>query len=91
MDVVIIAQYLSNIEELKGNNNRFVYLANILSEKENIDVEIITSDFLHASYKHACRVDQPNNFKITAIKEPGYTKNISLKLHQSFPSYKYQE
>lgn len=79
MDVVIIAQYLRNIEELKGNNSRFIYLANLLSEKENVDVEIITSDFLHGPYKHVSRVDQPNNFKITAIKEPGYTKNISLK------------
>ena len=35
MDVVIIAQYLRNIEELKGNNSRFIYLANLLSKKEN--------------------------------------------------------
>ena len=38
MDVVIIAQYLRNIEELKGNNSRFIYLANILSKKENTNV-----------------------------------------------------
>lgn len=25
MDVVIIAQYLRNIEELKGNNSRFIW------------------------------------------------------------------
>lgn len=79
MDVVIIAQYLRNIEELKGNNSRFIYLANLLSEEENVHVEIITSDFLHGPYKHASKVEQPDNFKITAIKEPGYQKNISLK------------
>ena len=79
MDVVIIAQYLDNIEKLKDANSRFIYLANLLSENENADVEIITSNFLHASYKHASKIDRPNNFKITAIKEPGYKKNISLK------------
>lgn len=79
MDVVIIAQYLRNIEELKGNNSRFIYLANLLSKKENTNVEIITSDFLHGPYKHASKVEQPDNYKITAIKEPGYQKNISLK------------
>lgn len=79
MDVVIIAQYLRNIEELKGNNSRFIYLANLLSKKENVTVEIITSNFLHGPYKHASKVEQPDNYKITAIKEPGYKKNISLK------------
>ena len=79
MDVVIIAQYLRNIEELKGNNSRFIYLANLLSKKENVTVEIITSDFLHGPYKHASKVEQPDNYKITAINEPGYQKNISLK------------
>ena len=79
MDVVIIAQYLRNIEEIEGNNSRFIYLANLLSEKENINVEIVTSNFLHGPYRHADKVDQPDNFRITAIEEPGYLKNISLK------------
>lgn len=79
MDVVIIAQYLRNIEEIEGNNSRFIYLANLLSEKENINVEIVTSNFLHGPYRHAVKVDQPVNFRITAIEEPGYQKNISLK------------
>ena len=79
MDVVIIAQYLRNIEEIEGNNSRFIYLANLLSEKENINVEIVTSNFLHGPYRHSVKVDQPDNFRITAIEEPGYQKNISLK------------
>ena len=79
MDVVIIAQYLRNIEEIEGNNSRFIYLANLLSEKENINVEIVTSNFLHGPYRHAVKVDKPDNFRITAIEEPGYQKNISLK------------
>lgn len=79
MDVVIIAQYLRNIEEIEGNNSRFIYLANLLSEKDNINVEIVTSNFLHGPYRHAVKVDQPDNFRITAIEEPGYQKNISLK------------
>ena len=79
MDVVIVAQYLRNIENLNENNSRFVYLANLLSTKENTNVEIITSNFMHGGYKHAEHIEQPKNYKITAIHEPGYRKNISLK------------
>lgn len=77
MDIVIVSQYLRNIEKLEGNNSRFIYLANLLSE--NNDVEIITSNFMHAPKTHAKKVEQPINYKITAIDEPGYCKNVCLK------------
>lgn len=79
MDIVIVSQYLRNIEKLDGNNSRFIYLANLLASNRDVKVEIVTSDFIHGPYKHAEKVEQPSNYKITAIHEPGYQKNISLK------------
>ena len=79
MDIVIIAQYLRNIEQLEGNNSRFIYLANMLSKDKLNKVEIITSAFMHGTKRHAENVEQPDDFKITAINEPGYPKNICLK------------
>ena len=82
MDIVIISQYLRNIENLEGNNSRFIYLANMLSQRNN-QVEIITSKFLHGGKRQAVKVAQPENFKITALAEPGYPKNICLKRFSS--------
>ena len=78
MDIVIVAQYLGNLEQINKNNNRFLYIANIL--KENHQVEIVTSEFIHGLKKHnketvACT--QCN--RITKISEPGYKKNVCLK------------
>jgi phosphoesterase RecJ-like protein len=50
MDIVIVAQYLGNLEQINKNNNRFLYIANIL--KENHQVEIVTSEFIHGLKKH---------------------------------------
>ena len=83
MDIVIISQYLRNIEDFDGNNSRFVYLAQLL-EKEH-DVEIITSNFMHKPKTHAKSVGTLGNVKVTALQEPGYAKNISL---QRFASHK---
>lgn len=79
MDIVIISQYLRNIENLEGNNSRFIYLANLLSENKGSNVEIITSQFMHNPKKHAEKIAKPANFKLTAVIEPGYKKNICLK------------
>lgn len=81
MDIVIISQYLRNIEQLEGNNSRFIYLANLLSEKNS--VEIITSNYMHGPKRHAKHVEQPLNFKITAIEEPGYPRNVCLSRFSS--------
>ena len=34
MDIVIVAQYLRNIEDFSGNNSRFVYLAKELAKED---------------------------------------------------------
>lgn len=79
MDIVIVSQYLRNIENLNGNNSRFVYLAKMLSEDVGNQVEIITSTFLHGEKRQIERVEQKKEFKITPIFEPGYPKNVCLK------------
>ncbi|WP_461816144.1 glycosyltransferase [Faecalimonas sp.] len=79
MDIVIVSQYLRNIEKLEGNNSRFIYLANMLSENGDNEVEIITSNYMHGAKKHVKSVQQPEKFKITTLKEPGYPKNVCLK------------
>lgn len=79
MDVLIISQYLRNIENLDGNNSRFIYIANLLSKNKDVNVEIVTSNFMHGPKRHAVKVDSSENFKLTALDEPGYLKNVSLK------------
>lgn len=79
MDIVIVAQYLRDIENLDGNNSRFVYISKMLAKNNKNKVEIVTSDFMHGPKRHARDIDQPLNYKIVAINEPGYSKNICMK------------
>ena len=75
MDIVIIADFCGGFTGL--DNNRFVYLANILCQKN--EVEIVTSDFMHGRKQHfeSDPVGYPH--KVTMLHEPGYPKNICLK------------
>lgn len=79
MDIVIVSQYLRNIEDLNNNNSRFVYLAKLLAKNKKNNIEIITSDFSHSQKNHFSKVGQIDNIKITVCHEPGYQKNVSLK------------
>lgn len=79
MDILIIAQYLRNIENFDTNNSRFVYLSKMLRNKEKNKIEIITSNFCHSSKKHYKSVGVLNNVTITTLHEPGYPKNVCLK------------
>lgn len=79
MDIVIVAQYLRDIENFDGNNSRFVYLAKMLAEDKNNSVEIITSDFYHGSKVHFKNIGDLDSIKVTACHESGYPKNVSLK------------
>lgn len=78
MDIVIVAQYLRDIEQLEGNNSRFLYLANLLSNSEH-SVEVITSAFKHITKSKAQALRQPERFTITALDEPGYPRNVCLQ------------
>ena len=78
MDIVIVAQYLGNLEHLETSNGRFVYLGSMLSERN--EVEIITTTFPHAQKCQAKHIpDYFKGCKITALYEPGYPKNVCLK------------
>lgn len=79
MDVVIVAQYLRDITNFKDNNSRFVCLSKLLAEKEDCNVEIITSDFHHTSKKSFLNVGEFPRVKVSVLHEPGYKKNISLQ------------
>ena len=77
MDILIISQYLRDIRDFEKNNSRFVYLARMLSN--TAVVELVTSDFIHSEKKHCQNVGEFQNVKVTALHEPGYRKNVSLK------------
>lgn len=78
MDVLIITQYYYNLESNNNDTDRFVYLANMLI-KRNVNVEIVTSNFIHITKKHARTISNIDKFKLTVLNEPGYKKNVSLK------------
>lgn len=82
MKIVILAQYLRNIENFEGNNSRFVYLAKMLT-KAGHHVEMITSDFGHGAKKHFSVIGELPGIKVTALHEPGYPSNICLKRFKS--------
>ena len=75
-DVLLIAHFCSDFDD-KGNN-RFNYLANLLSQNE-CDVEIVTTDFSHSRKNRRSETENLFSYRITMLHEPGYQKNVSLK------------
>ena len=74
----MVAQYFGNIEQLDQSNNRFVYLAQLLAEQYS--VEVLTTSFVHAKKKQGEGIPTDyRGFRITALLEPGYPKNVCLK------------
>ncbi|MCH5154162.1 MAG: glycosyltransferase family 4 protein [Clostridiales bacterium] len=76
MNVLMIAHFCGKLD---GGNNRFLYLAKLLS-KDN-DVELITSDFFHEFKKHRNQSADSHSlpYKVTMLHESGYPKNVCLK------------
>ena len=72
MDIVIVSQYLRDIEYFNNNNSRFVYLAKMLLQHSENKVEIITSDFNHSTKKHFISVGVFPGVKVSALHESGY-------------------
>ena len=75
MDIVIISEFCDDFS--KSDNDRFLYLAKMLADKN--DVEIITSSFRHTTKSYRGESIEKWPFKITFIEEPGYPQNICLK------------
>ena len=74
-DILIIANFC-DYENKKGNN-RFNYIAELITKK-GYNVELVTSSFSHDRKIQRERIED-GKYKITLLKEPGYTKNISIR------------
>lgn len=83
MDIVIVSQYLRDIECFESNNSRFIYIAKLLAMSKNNNVEIITSDFNHTKKEKFNKIGKLDGVKITACHEIGYPKNVCLKRFNS--------
>lgn len=77
MKVIMIAQYIGDISNTKINNGRFVYLANRISQKH--DLEIISTNYYHQKKSYFSKTDDKAPYKITLLNEPGYKKIFLLK------------
>lgn len=75
MDILILADFCGQLK--KEDNNRFLYLADILCK--NHLVEIVTSDFNHIKKNYFSRKSNGFEYKITMLHEPRYKKNICIK------------
>lgn len=83
MDIVIVSQYIRDIECFESNNSRFVYIAKLFAKSDENNVEIITSDFNHIKKEKFNKVGELAGVKITTCHEPGYSKNVCLKRFNS--------
>ena len=78
MDILMVAPYFGNIEQLNQSNNRFVYLAELLAREHT--VEVLTTSFVHAKKRQAEGIPaEYQGLTITALSEPGYPQNICLR------------
>lgn len=75
MDILILANFCGNLSG-KGNS-RFLYLANMLSEKHQ--VEVVTSDFYHEAKAHHTQSPLAHNYCMTLLHEKGYPKNVCFR------------
>lgn len=82
-DIIIISNFTETI--VHGNNDRFDYLAKLLSN--SCDVELIGSTFKHYIKKQCTDKERQQTrdfpYKYTCISEPGYPTNICLQRFRS--------
>lgn len=81
MDILILANFCGDLSG--GGNNRFLYLADMLSEKH--EVEIATSDFDHGAKTAYSLPPIERPYRVTLLHEKGYPKNVCL---QRFASHR---
>lgn len=80
MKKILIVDHFSQPPNEPGNN-RFIYLAKLLCEK-NYEIEIVTTDFSHKNKKTRDKYIpgiEKLSYKYTMLPEPGYTKNVCIK------------
>ena len=84
MNILIIAHFTDAPGE-KGNN-RFKYLAQLLSK--NNKVEVVTTSFSHTEKRQReTKIEEGVPYKFTMCYEPGYKKNVSIKRFYSHYVY----
>lgn len=74
MDILIISHFGDTYS--CNDNDRFLYIANYLQKFHT--VEIVTSNFIHTKKAHRGKPEKEWPFKITFLREPGYSKNVCL-------------
>ncbi|MDO5448477.1 MAG: hypothetical protein Q4F70_02590, partial [Clostridia bacterium] len=77
MDIVVISEFSEDFS--RSDNDRFLYLTNLISHETGDDIELVTSSFCHTTKKHRTNPLEQWPFKITFIEESGYSKNVCLK------------
>lgn len=75
MDILIISNFCDDFSTV--NNDRFLYIANMLSPEH--DVEVVTSDYYHTGKRFREPLTNKDGIKITMLHESGYPKNVCLK------------
>ena len=80
MNVLIAAEFLDNIQDPSTYNSRFLTVADLLSDRGH-RVSFVTSNFIHSSKQHADGITKFMGHDMVTLPEPGYKKNISLKLN----------
>ncbi len=78
MNVLIVAEYLDNIQNPEVYNSRFLTVVDQLRARGHT-VQIVTTDFVHSLKQHVFGVSSYKDCKLTTLHEPGYPKNVCLK------------
>ena len=78
MKVMIVAEYLDNIQDPRTYNSRFLSIADRLTARGHT-VRIVTTDFIHSMKQHVSGVTAYNDCEVITLHEPGYPKNVCLK------------
>lgn len=73
MKIIFLANFPSKLDG--GVQGRFINLAMLLHNRGH-QVEVIVSDFDHASKKHRVKLDNKYPFKLTYLHETGYPNNL---------------
>lgn len=73
--ILIVAHFCSDFNNT--GNNRFNYLAGMLSE--TCEVELITTDFSHKKKSYRDKEPFECNYKVTMLHEGTYKRNVSIQ------------
>lgn len=76
-DVVMVAHFTGEFNQI--SNNRFNYLADLIAQDSDLELEVITSSFSHENKAQRIYSNIKKDYKLNLIFEPTYKKNVSIK------------